>query len=234
MPLAPPVSGVRQSIVDTARSWVGKIGGFVNGKVKGANHMMDMYREAISGPATFVRAIQKREVADWILEGTEKGLWILKRGWRPIPPKQPGYLHVMVDLPEKRQGVMWCGIFATWMLQKCGLDATWVNGKGIRSETNEVKLEFATNNLSTVTQAQRDNMEIGDVCVLGENQHHVILVDARPGVDDVTVVEGNIPLPRHSVLESHYSKRDFHTHYKIVERARESRLDPLYKCHLTW
>ncbi len=208
-----PLSPIRSAIVAKARSYAGKIGG-LPGSVQGVDHMMTMYRETVSGPSSLLTALSNPTVFDQMREGRKQGLWISKQR----RPEKPGYYRFKGDISEQSKGISWCGIFAAWVLKQAGMNVSWLARGDCGFQLDARKIE--RNLLGTGANPARDKIQAGDVCVLntaGNNRYHVIIVDASPGRDPVSVVEGNIAAAlRHVVRESaHFRKSQFHTWYRI-------------------
>lgn len=102
--------------------------------------------------------------------------------WRERIWTAPGYLDgVKVPgrrvpvIPNKPEGLHWCGIFATWCWIKAGKNTKWLSGSG---PTN-AKRVWGNNGI-----------QVGDMCVQhGGLVHHFIAVGIDG--DDITGVNGN-------------------------------------------
>ena len=121
-------------------------------------------------------------------------------GWGPRHWKDPNVL-AGVQIPGKRvpqskgKGMQWCGIFATWVLIKAGMNARWTIGKGI--------------NLPRVYG--KKDAKPGDVCVTGPPRYHHFIVIG--GGDVMTTVNGNSD--NQSILIKPVSRQSIACYYKV-------------------
>lgn len=212
MPVPPDAPPWRKAVIREAEKWVGKVGGIRKmprpGKMddyelNGYQTLIEIYKKAGDTETTIVRAWTPE-----IERGVRQGYWI-----RKVPlPKAGGWdLFTSVD----SEGIAWCGIFAAWVLKNSGFKVYWGADKKLHSRGGDLELAYPVAGAST---NWRDEIQTGDICVLGGNMHHVIVVSAKPGVEQVETIEGNIPAPqRHSIISSTKSKSQFHTWYRLSD-----------------
>jgi hypothetical protein len=148
-----------------------------NGEVRDWELLKDIYDQAMEVPPRWDPLPQGSN-----LEAIKKGRWLAKNGI-------PG------GTSSESAGVAWCGIFATYVLLGVGVPVKWRKGVGIGPL--EPYLELCTYNKS-------DEIEPGDICVKGTNQHHFI-VHNRIG-DKIFSYDGN--LPGQSIGERNYTISD--------------------------
>ena len=149
-------------------------------------------------------------VQGWTESKWADGGQILYNGhWRKIKNIEgvqvPGY---RVPQPSKPSGVSWCGIFATWVLRRAGLEAKWVVGAGIVGD--KVKLTSGS-----------EGFMPGDVIVInGAEVHHAVVISENHKIYDgdgsIDTVNGNAD--QQSILRhSRYTRGQVWYYYKILD-----------------
>lgn len=124
------------------------------------------------------------------LEAIKNGKWLRKDG-------MPGGTSV------ESLGTAWCGIFAVYVLRSVGLPISWKALQGIAPLAPFLEI---------CSYAKASEIEPGDICVRGTNQHHFIVYDKKD--DKLFSYDGN--LPGQSI-----GKRDY-TISDTVKAAREA------------
>ena len=165
------MSAIRKRFVTESMKWPPRIGP----APKGVDHLMNMYQQVSPRLLPAVRAPWPKTVRDAVRSALAKGMWINRR---------PKGLHD-VGTKDREMGIHWCGIFAAWVLQQSGLKVTWT-GKGITAPGNTIR--------KIPVGSQRDvrkNIEAGDICVHGGNQHHFIVI-GEIGENTLLTIEGNV------------------------------------------
>jgi hypothetical protein len=213
MPVPSDAPPWRKAVVQEAEKWVGKVGGIRKivqpGKMdeyelNGYQTLIEIYKKAGETENTIIRT--------WTPEverGIKQGYWARKQP----RPKAGGGLDLFTSVDA--EGIAWCGIFAAWVLKRVGFKVYWGSDRKLHSNGGDLTLGYPANGASS---GWRDQIQAGDICVLGSNQHHVIIVSAKPGAEQVETIEGNIPAPeRHSIVSSTKSKSQFHTWYQLSD-----------------
>lgn len=165
------------------------------GKRAGWESLKNYFDDAVQGWTP-----QSWEVRGKILVGSE---------WKEITNLQgvqiPNYRVPQLSKPS---GVSWCGIFATWVIRKAGLEDTkWVVGKGIVG--SKVKTVMGNTGFS-----------VGDVVVLsGGEVHHAIVAempDDYLGDNSLKTINGNSGAQS---IEIHrkFSTKQVAYYYKILD-----------------
>jgi peptidoglycan hydrolase-like protein with peptidoglycan-binding domain len=157
---------MRRKIIDMALSAVGRVSdrGGEGGKKKGWQLLKEIYDTAL-------------------------GVDTNKYGWLPgiqTPGQRAGSIPDSPD-KNKRAGISWCGIFATWAVIKAGVPGVqWVLGKKIKGLPNpSYDKKFAP----------------GDILVIPKNVHHFIL--AQQDGDKLTTIDGNTMYQEIKVCHHH-------------------------------
>lgn len=113
-----------------------------------------------------------------------------------------------VPQPSKPSGVSWCGIFASWVLRKAGLDdVKWVVGAGIVSK----KVKQVAGN---------EGFSVGDVIVIqGGEVHHAIVAgmpDIYEGDGSLETINGNSG-SQSIEIHSRYFPKNVWYYYKVLD-----------------
>ena len=202
IPMPRDASPWRLAVAQEAGKWVGKVGGINqvspgNWELFGWETLVRIYKEGGESATTIVSAWSPQ-----VERGIREGHWIRKAATGN---------NIFTDVDH--EGVAWCGIFAAWVLKNAGFSTYWGDRK-FKWRNNDLELRVPGD-------APRDwpeQIQTGDVCVLGSHQHHVIIIDAQPGQKNVDTVEGNIPYPkRHSIVFRQRAKAEFHTWYQLSD-----------------
>ena len=186
MPPLPPlgqVSGVRKQIIDLAQQWA-------------TPH---------PGKVSDLRTIPEPGSGRQIREGWQslKDFFdVAVAGWQPTYWNNKAYIDG-VKVPGKRipqpgrDGVSWCGIFATYVLIQAGLPVKWVLGKGI----------------APLPLLADQNFQPGDVLVMkGGTVNHCIAI-ADDG-SSMSTVNGNSD--NQSILIKPQTKSQVAYYYKVT------------------
>lgn len=131
------------------------------------------------------------------LEAIKNGRWLRKDG-------VPG------GTPVESLGTAWCGIFAAYVLKGVGLPVKWKALQGIAPLDPFLEM---------CSYAKANEIEPGDICVRGTNQHHFIVYDKQG--DKLLSYDGN--LPGQSIAERSYDIAD------TVKAAREADINMAQK-----
>jgi hypothetical protein len=194
----------RLAVAKEAAKWVGQVGGINQvspGKweLHGWETLIRIYKEAGETQTTIVSAWTPQ-----IEKGIREGHWIRKAA---------SGNNLFTDV--EAEGVAWCGIFAAWVIKNAGYSTYWSSDRKLRSRNHDLVLKVPDKN---APKNWPDLIQTGDVCVLGGNQHHVVIINAKPGEKSVDTVEGNIPFPkRHAIEYRHRNKSEFHTWYQLSD-----------------
>lgn len=164
---------------------------------KGVHHLLKMYQETAPNLFPSARAPWPTPVRDAIRRALEKGMWI-NRAAKSLQD---------VGTYDSKKGIHWCGIFATWMLKRAGLQATWTTN-GLTASASKIS------KISVSTPGARQGISAGDICVHGSNQHHFIVI-GEVGSRKLLTVEGNVR--NQEVLRREKNRDDplLHTVYKL-------------------
>ncbi len=165
------MSIVREKIVSIASGLVNQIGGGQgpDGKLKGWDLLKKIFEEAAPGL-----------ISQWTpnrVAALQQGMWIIA-GQDDKGNKDGGTYN-------ETYGIMWCGVFATWVLQQAGLQVNWVNQQIMGPPSEIIRIYSAT-------QDDRDKLIPGDIGVLTHRQHHFIVIGWKPKSKRVDTVEGNV------------------------------------------
>jgi hypothetical protein len=213
--------GIRDIIVNHAKWWAGRIQMGAEGKMEGADELVEMYKTTGPGGGSVLFGGGWSPIHE---KGIRQGLWIRKIPLTYPPGQNQESVQKYCTGSELDGPVAWCGIFATFVLKKAGLVAHWANqkincdnyvrwGKGVTGSPGDWKSQI----------------EIGDICCLdtspgASNNHHIIVVNVPPDTDKLDTVEGNMSNPRQSVqyLKGKRSRNDIYTLYKLKAESVES------------
>jgi hypothetical protein len=117
---------------------------------------------------------------------------------------------------QSGEAIHWCGVFATWILKRAGLSVEWKDRHltGPSSAITAVNLRLLQ---PSRQQDERNTIMTGDVCAMGANNHHFIVIDGVPGQNRLLTVEGNVS--SQCVLRREQKKDDtqIHTIYRLVD-----------------
>ncbi len=75
--------------------------------------------------------------------------------------------------------IHWCGIFATALLKRAGLNVFWKSGAGIYGQVERVKYEAGM------------YLEPGDVGAIARKNHHFLILEHVPEYDYLETLDGN-------------------------------------------
>jgi hypothetical protein len=117
---------------------------------------------------------------------------------------------------QPAQAVHWCGIFAAWILKRAGLPVEW-KGRQVSGPSTAIRAVNLRALPPSAQATERSTIMTGDVCAMGANNHHFIVIDGVPGKSRLLTVEGNVS--NQLVLRREQSKDnpDIHTLYKLVD-----------------
>lgn len=121
---------------------------------------------------------------------------------------------------DSAQAVHWCGMFATYVLRKAGLDVKWRSGQGIFSRGG-------TNYLEKKNRWQKNafdagGFDTGDVVVIPKATHHFIVVEAAPDSKTMRCIAGNGSYQQ--IEWQTHARAEIVTHYSLVWDPFASRL----------
>lgn len=185
------MSAKSQRLITEAMKWPPLIGPAPHG----VDHLMKMYQETAPNVLVSIKAPWPPPVRDAIRKALSQGMWI-NRAARNLQE---------VGTYDQKKGIHWCGIFATWMLRKSGVMASWTSqgmtAPGVLTKTS-------------ASLAVRQSISDGDICVSGSNQHHFIVI-GQIGPERLLTVEGNVG--KQEVLRREQKRYDpqIHTVYKL-------------------
>ena len=195
----------RMRIKQEAEKWANNVVGGLNSanELVGWEVLLDIYKRAGDTETSVVPAWTNE-----ILDGVRHGRWILRQG-RFEPKTRTTYWTSTSDDGT----IAWCGVFATWLLKtKLHYDVSWRGGM------QGSDIQKMGNSVPRGPLNWRDSIDVGDVCVLGDNQHHVIITEVTDGLERVETVEGNLTSPLQSIQKrTDKKKSQFHTLYKISD-----------------
>ena len=177
------------TLVIYARSVASYYVGLRNGKVQNWELLKDIYDQAMEVPPNWTAEGENGNN----LKAIQEGRWLRKDG-------KPGGTTV------EGEGVAWCGIFATYCLIAAGVPVKWRNGSGITPLSPHLEL---------CTYYKADEIEPGDICVKGTNQHHFIVYNHSGNT--LYSYDGN--LPGQSIGERQYNIAD------LKEEAKKADAD---------
>jgi hypothetical protein len=110
-------------------------------------------------------------------------------------------------------GMAWCGIFATWALNRAGFNFKWVTNKGIRHQDGSPlpltgPVGITLGDVCVVNDkhvAERETSEEFGLNLFGQHLSHHIIVTSHPTLQGtIDVIEGNYPhqqLGAHSIVD---------------------------------
>ena len=194
----------RMRIKQEAEKWANDVVGGLNttNELVGWEFLLDIYKRGGDTETSVVRAWTKE-----ILDGVRHGRRILKQA-------QFDNNHNPCWTTSGEEGtIAWCGVFAAWLLKvQLHYDVSWRNGM------DGSDIQKMGSFVPHAPYNWRDSIDVGDVCVLGDNQHHVIITGVTPGLDSVDTVEGNLSDPVQGIRKrGDKVKSQFHTLYKISD-----------------
>src|SRR5687767_8969610 len=160
-----PKSPVRMRVISEAMKWPPLIGP----APKGVDYLLEMYKTA--APRLFP------SVSVWTPEITSAVRRVLSQGmW--IKAKATSLNSSDLGTYRSEEGIHWCGIFATWVLKRAGLAVEWRNrqltGPSVIRAVNLRSLS------RSAQEEERRTIMNGDVCAMGANNHHFIVIDGVP------------------------------------------------------
>jgi hypothetical protein len=172
----------------------------VGGKRYGADKLRQVFSEACELPPAWTpQNLQALETP---------GMWLAKSG--------------RGGTTESEKAIHWCGIFATFVLRRVGLDVKWRAGDGIVSTRGGVKYLARKHSWIPKDGFDRKAFEPGDVCVIPRANHHFIVVEAPPGSDTLRCIAGNGS--KQQIEWQDHSRQSIVTHYSLVWDPFASRL----------
>ncbi|MFN8652106.1 MAG: hypothetical protein U0133_09420 [Gemmatimonadales bacterium] len=122
---------------------------------------------------------------------------------------------------DSKVAVHWCGIFATFVLRKVGLNVKWRAGIGIENIGSTGFLD-RRNRGGKDGRFDPKAFAPGDVCVIPRANHHFIVVDAPEGSDAMRCIAGNGS--KQQIEWQTHSRGTVVTHYAIAWDPFASRL----------
>ncbi len=192
----------RNAVKIEAEKWVGKVGGLdANQLLRGHDILIDIYKKAGLTETSIVRA--------WIpdvISGIKRGRWVRKQPFA----EEGGKWNVSTSVDT--EGIAWCGIFATWVLKHCGWKLHWAN-RQMQSVNGDIKRYPQPGG----GVAWRDLIDVGDIIVVGDNNHHCVVTGTSPGSDSLSTVEGNLSLPLQAIDRRSQTRGKVHTMYKLSD-----------------
>jgi hypothetical protein len=199
-----PNSAVRLRVMREAMNWPPLIGP----APRGVDHLLDMYQTAAprmfpSAPAPWSPAVKNA-----VRSVLAQGMWIKAKATSLNPSELGTY--------QPAEAIHWCGIFATWVLRRAGLQVEWRSRQlsGSPAVIRAINLRALT---PSADAQERSTIMTGDVCAMGANNHHFVVIDGVPGKTRLLTIEGNVR--NQEVLRREQSKTDtaIHTVYKLAE-----------------
>ena len=119
---------------------------------------------------------------------------------------------------NSEQAIHWCGIFATYVLRRTGIQVKWHSGLGI--EPSGPKSTWVRKYRRWIEKFDDDAFEVGDVAAIPRANHHFIVVDVSG--TDLGCVAGNGNYQR--IERQNHSRKSVNCLYKIVFDPLSSRL----------
>lgn len=163
----------------------------VNGKRRGADKLRQIFAEACVAPPTWT--------VDNLRALETPGAWLNVNG--------------RGGTRDSASAIHWCGIFATWVLRKVGLDVKWRAGLGIYNMTMTTVLE-RRNRGAKDGRFDPKAFAPGDVCAVPRANHHFIVVEAPDGSDALRCIAGNGS--QQQIEWQTHSRGAVVTHYALV------------------
>jgi hypothetical protein len=213
------MSILRDRIADLAQSYVGTVGVYRSlqdlGKEArtdaGSDDDEDLYAlDNLRGADLLMRMIKEAgtNLIFWTPQREQAirdGKWLYLK---PLP-KQP-----IATSDEDQPGKFaWCGVFATWIWQKAGLDVHWEREDGA-IHGNSSLFEFGG---PAAKFLKPGYIRKGDVCVMNKpgknNRHHYIVIDADSPT--LRTVEGNLSIPRQAIGHGWQDRKLIVAHYRL-------------------
>src|SRR5258708_3702050 len=214
------MAGIRETIVQQAKSWDKKIQYAGNYSMIGADELVEMYKTCGPGGKSVLFG---GAFSPLVEKGVRNGMWIRKVPLAPPPPPARDVQSVDKYCTAKEEGehehgpFAWCGVFATFVLKKSGLAAYWAH-----QMINCDKYVRWGNGIKGSPSDWKSKIEPGDICCLdtkpgANNNHHIIIVGVTDGSDALDSVEGNLSVPRQSVqwMKGKRNRTDIYTLYKL-------------------
>lgn len=189
-----------------ARSIANFYVGLQNGKVRDWEFLKEMYDKAMEVPPVWTAT-----PAGDNLKAIQDGKWLRKDGARG-------------GTSDEKAGMSWCGILAVYVLQGVGIPVKWKPFVGIAPLSPYLEM---------CNYDKAKEIEPGDICVKGTNQHHFI-VHNRVG-NMLYSYDGN--LPGQSIGERNYDISDMLQAAKSadVEMAKKRKEMPpeIFRTYIT-
>ena len=194
-------SPLRDYIVEEAKRHLMTVSDaqLVNGKRKGADKLKQIFSEACETPPSWTPQNLKA------LE--TPGQWLAKSG--------------RGGTSDSQAAIHWCGIFATFVLRKVGLDVKWRSNFGIVSQTATQYFD-KKNSFVPKEQFDRNGFAPGDVCVIPAANHHFLVIEAPEGSESLLCIAGNGN--KQQIEWQHHSRGSIVTHYALAWDPFASRL----------
>jgi len=153
------------------------------------------------------RTVVRKERAGW--QRVQEYFRVLE-GWTWTPAELDKLKDPTRDLLPG--GIHWCGIFATWVLNRAGIPVRWRTRVGpiVSHGASELPLAGFQDKAATV----------GDICILkGEAVHHVIPTTAPDALGDYELVAGNTPVTStmRVVRKSHENVRNLRYYFRSTD-----------------
>lgn len=171
----------------------------VKGKRYGADKLRQVFTEACEAPPSWT----PQNLA--ALE--TPGMWLAKSG--------------RGGTTDSLQAIHWCGIFATFVLRRVGLNVKWRSNVGIVSH-GSVQFFVQKNSFVPKDGFDRAAFAPGDVCVIPKANHHFIVIEAPPGGDTLRCIAGNGN--KQQIEWQDHSRQSIVTHYSLAWDPFASRL----------
>lgn len=172
----------------------------VGGKRYGADKLRQIFTEACESPPSWTR--------ENLAALETPGMWLAKSG--------------RGGTTESEKAIHWCGIFATFVLRRVGLNVKWRSNFGIVSHSSTVEFFARKNSFVPKDGFDRTAFAPGDVCVIPKANHHFIVIEAPAGSDTLRCVAGNGN--KQQIEWQNHSRQAVVTHYTLVWDPFASRL----------
>lgn len=122
---------------------------------------------------------------------------------------------------DSNTAIHWCGIFATFVLRRVGLDVKWRAGQGIFSRGN-TRFLTKRNRWARADGFDPRRFAPGDICAIPRANHHFIVMEAPEGGDSLRCIAGNGT--RQQIEWQNHSRGAVVTHYALTWDPFASRL----------
>ncbi len=199
-----PYSPLRNSIVEEAKRHILTVSDAPAlrpepGTRRGADKLKEIITEACETPPAWT--------ADNLRALRTPGVWLNVNG--------------RGGTSDSLQAVHWCGIFATYVLRKVGLNVKWRSGIGI---INIGATKFVTKKNRGDKKGDFDpaSFDAGDVLAIPRANHHFIVVEAAPDSKALRCIAGNGS--QQQIEWQTHAKDEIVAHYSLSWDPYASRL----------